>query len=148
YRLSGNRDCWNLTRSIARGNELGDIGERPGAAIEWNHATTCSDPNALLALLELHEKDHAPAFLDLARHIGSNMLAKRFHKGFFVTCADCVYAKFDALEPLALLRLAAVIQGKPDLVPRIWPGKSYFHCTYDGLGRTYDNAAIYTQRRR
>jgi hypothetical protein len=42
------------------------------------------------------------------------------------------------------LQLAAVEQGKADVVPEAWPGMSYFQCPYDGLGRTKDNLIIYS----
>jgi len=30
-------------------------------------------------------------------------------------------------------------------LPTVWPTGSYFHCPFDGKGRTYDNSAIYAQ---
>lgn len=146
YAVSGDAFFWQITQSIARGLDLGDIGATPETPGRLNLKTSCSDPNALLALLELNDHRASPGLLELARRIGTNILEQRFHRGLFVADRRQVFAKFDAIEPLALLRLVATLRDQRDRVPRIPPGKSYFHCEFDGLGRTYDNAAIYGQR--
>ncbi len=148
WRLSGDAGHWATARSIARGIGLGDIGASPEDKAELNLSTDCDQAGALLAVLEVYERQRRPGGLDLARRIAGNILARRFQKGFFVHCENCVISRFDAVEPLVLLRLAAVERGQAGLVPTVWPGKSYFHCTYDGMGRTYDHAAIYSQRRK
>jgi hypothetical protein len=57
-----------------------------------------------------------------------------------------IYVKFDAVEPLVLLHLDCAVKGRSGVVPVVWPSTSYFHCPYDGKGRTYDNSAIYSQK--
>ena len=63
----------------------------------------------------------------------------------FVRSKKHVFAKFDAVEPLVLLHLYAVENGIKDRVPIDWPTSSFFHCPYDGVGRTYDNSVIYSK---
>ncbi len=46
-------------------------------------------------------------YLDLAKHVADNAIAKQFHKGFFVRSQDHVIAGFDDPLPLALLHLRA-----------------------------------------
>ncbi len=60
---------------------------------------------------------------------------------------DRLFARLGAVEPLALLHLAAALDARPDAVPYAWPGEPYFHCPFDGLGRTYDGRAIYERKR-
>ena len=109
--------------------------------------TDNSDPLILLAVLELYAHRKQPSCLALAQRLGQNILADRFHKGFFTPSPDRLYAKFDDLTPLALLRLVAVIRGRPEAVPAYWGSRPRFHCTFDGLGRTYDTMAIYPRTR-
>ena len=94
---------------------------------------------------ELFHKTGKRSYLEAAQQIGDNILEQCFHKGFFVPSKKHVFAKFDALEPLVLLSLSAHSVGKADRVPTIWPSRSYFQCPFDGLGRTFDNDAIYAQ---
>jgi hypothetical protein len=82
----------------------------------------------------------------MAERIGDNILAHQFHKGFFVKSKEHLFCKFDTVAPLILLHLDAVIHEKPTTPPRVWPGRSFFHCPHDGVGRTYDNNVIYNRR--
>lgn len=147
WRLSRRPECWETARSIGRGLGLGDIGTTPQEPPTLDAETTCSDAVALLGLLELYAATDRPAFLELARRVGANVLKEHLRGGFFVAGPDSACAKFDRPEPLALLHLSAAIAGKPRLVPTFWPGKSFFHCDYDGMGRTYDNDALYGRAR-
>lgn len=49
------------------------------------------------------------------------------------------------MEPLALLRFAAIAQRRPDAVPVVWPADPYFQAPHDGLGRSRDTDVIYTR---
>ncbi len=84
-----------------------------------------------------------PAYLEMAKKIGDNILKDHFYKGFFIESKNHLFASFNRMEPLALLQLAAAILGKQELVPTVWPSRGFFHCPYDGVGRTYDNRVIY-----
>jgi len=144
YRATGDQFMWEMARSIAKHNGWGDIGEDANAQPDLNLNTSYSTYALLLGFLELHKRTGKTAFLHTARRIGDNILASRFYEGFFVPTKKHIYAKFDAVEPLVLLHLYAAVNAKPVSVPQVWPSTSYFHCPYDGKGRTYDNAAIYS----
>ena len=146
YRTTGDTFMWEMARSIARGNGLGDIGVTPGDEPHLPDHTDCSAYPALLGFLELHEKTGKSAYLNLAKKIGDNIVTNFFHKGFFVRSREHLYAKFDALEPLVLLHLCCTLKGKQATVPTVWPSSSFFHCPHDGEGRTYDNTFIYSQK--
>jgi len=146
YRVTGDEFMWEMARNIVRHNGWGDIGPDPGARPNLKLDTSHSGYPFLLGCLELHKKTDKDAFLKMARRIGDNILASRFHKGFFVPTKRHIYAKFDATEPLVLLHLDAALNNSKTLLPRVRPGRGFFHCPYDGKGRTYDNTAIYSQR--
>jgi pectate lyase len=147
WRLTGVPEHWQMARDVGRGNGLGDIGESPDAEPALNNSTTCSDPLALLGLLEIHRKTGSPAWLRAAQRVGDNILTQRFDKGFFLPSKDHLYARFDSVEALALLHLAAALRGESDAVPAYCAGRAYLHCPFDGIGRTYDTVAIYARRR-
>ena len=147
YRLTRDIELWQTARAMGRGCGLGDLGSRPGVKVRANLKTDNGDPVALLAILEICRIADDATYLALARAIGDNIVASRFHHGFFVPDADHVNARFDALEPLALLTLEARLRGTPDAVPAYSGGSGYIHGPHDGLGRTYDSVAIWSQRR-
>lgn len=143
YRLSSDPLMWRMTRSIGQALGLGDLGEEESIRRD----TASSDPLVLFALLELYEATRWKAYLDLAQRVGDNALASRVHKGLFVESQAHVYARLDDPTPLALLHLRATTLGLKQRPPAFWGGRGYFHCPYDGEGRTYDVRVIYTQRR-
>ena len=147
YRISGDAYMWQMARNIARALGLGDIGDGPKSAAKLDMNTDCSDPKDLLSCLELCRSTGGRAFLDLAVSIGDNILERRFHKGFFVRSDQHLYARFDDMEPLALLALAAMLRGEPGAVPDAWPTDSFFDCTYDGHGSKTDTSFIYSRTR-
>ena len=147
YRITGDQFMWEMARNIANHNGWGDIGADEKARPDLNLDTSYSTYALLLGFLELHKKTGKAAFLKMAGRIGENILASRFHKGFFVPTKKHIYAKFDAVEPLVLLHLDVALNNSKAVLPRVWPTRSYFHCPFDGKGRTYDNSAIYSQKR-
>ena len=142
YRLSRDVGHWQTARQMGLAHGLGDIGERPDGPRSLNLRTDCADPQALHAALELHRACGGP-FLDLAGAIAGNIVHNRVRGGLFVSRQTQRFSKFDSDEPLALLHYVAARRGTPALVPAAWPGESYFHGPMDGVGRTYDNQAIY-----
>jgi pectate lyase len=147
YKLSKDELMWTMVRKIGRGLGLGDLGPDPRTPAETSPASSVDDPLLIFSLLELWEATDSPAYLELAQKIADNALANRFHKGFFVQSGEHVYAKFDDPLPLALLHLRAALLGLPDKPPTYWMGRGYFHCPYDGVGRTYDHQVIYPRLR-
>jgi len=144
YRLTSDEFMWDMTRCIAQGNGLGDIGataeDRPKLQIPSNHF----DPYTLLAFLELYRKTAVTAFLRAAQEVGDNILTIRFHKGFFVPSDKHIYTKLDAIEALVLLHLDATIRRKGSLVPQVWPSRPLFDWPFRDKERVVDNALIYT----
>ncbi|WP_248925228.1 hypothetical protein [Paenibacillus hamazuiensis] len=161
YRLSRNERLWDIARAIARGNGLGDIGSAPtarggaesaglsqtGSGADLNSGTECADPHGIFAMLELHRITRNAAYLHLAERIGRNIVAQRYHHGFFMPSERHVYAKFDRLEPVALLHLAAELDGTGETQPIYCGGKSFFGAAFDGHGHEIDNDFIYGQTR-
>jgi len=147
HRLTGDRLLWETARGIARGHGLGDLGSAPGADVDVDRQTDCADPVALFGVLEVCRAADRPAYRDLARRIGDNIVEQRFHKGFFLPSAGHLNANFNALEPLAILALEAMLRGTPEAVPRYNGGRGYIHGPHDGLGRTTDATAIWSRQR-
>lgn len=136
---------YEMTGSIGHANNFGDLGTSAKDEARLQLRTDCSDPYALLGFLELYRKTQKKCFLDMATTIGNNILADRFHKGFFVPTKNALYTKFDYIEPLVLLHLDRAVNAKPSLVPDVWPSGSIFGCPYDGYGREEDHLVIYIQ---
>jgi len=147
FRITRDPELWTATRAMARGHELGDIGVNPGAGPSLDLETSCSDPIALFAVLQLALAVDRPEFLSLARAIGDNIVRDRFHDGFFLPSRDHVNASFNALEPLALLTLEAALHRDTDSIPRFTTGQPRIHGPYDGHGRTKDDVVIWSQKR-
>jgi len=145
-RVTGDAFMWEMARSIAGSNGLGDIGATAGDEPSLAERTNNSAYAALLGFLELYKKTGNDAYLDMAKKIGDNIIKNYFYKGFFVRSQKHLFSKFDSLEPLVLLHLYCTLEGKPATVPAVWPSSSFFHCPHDGKGRTYDNSVLYSQK--
>jgi pectate lyase len=156
FRLTCDPLHWEMARRIAQGHGLGDIGDlgtsRDGGGAEGERdlrlETRCAEPHALLALLELYRATMDGRLLAAAGAVAGNILAARFQDGFFLPRPDHLYARFDAIEALALLRFAAVAEGRPEDVPDAWPAEPYFQAPHDGIGRARDTEVIYGRTRR
>ena len=146
FRISGDAFLWEMARNIARSNDLGDIGTTDTKP-ELNLNTGSSDTSALFGFLELYKKTQNEAYLDIAKRIGDNIVKDRFHEGFFTRSERHPFAKFDRAEPLALLHLAAAMEGKSDSVPAYCGGAGFYAAAYDSQGHKYDNNFIYTRVR-
>ncbi len=167
YKLSQDPLMWQMAHSIGRGLGIGDIGTTPDPS--WGRrprrpsdqaneaigsapdtapapdlATTHADPNSIFGLIELHQATRRDEYLTLAGKIADNLLDQQFNHGFFVTSPDHLFCKFDTITPLALLYLEVTRQKPPIHLPLYAAGRSYFHCSYEGAGRTYDERTIYT----
>ncbi len=121
---------WQMVRSIAKGNGLGELGDSPNKPVQINQKTDCSDYRALYAALDLYRATGDAAYLGLGRIIGNNMINKFYHQGYFKPTSDQAYAKFDRIEPLALLALEAAIQGKLDQAPVFITSQGFIHGRY------------------
>lgn len=146
-RLTGDDLLWQTARSIARGNDLGDLGTRPGEGVQLNRQTAHAEATSLLGVLEVWRATGSGAYLELAEAIGDNLVSKHYRDGLFVMSDAHRYTRVDALEPLALLALEAALRGKPERVPEYTGGTANFTCPYDGVGRRQENDLIYAQTR-
>jgi cytohesin len=144
YRVTGDEFMWDMARSIAVGNEFGDIGATPSDGPQVKISTDCSDPYALLAFLELHRATGRNDFLKIAKEIGDNILEARFHKGFFVASNRHIYAKFDAIYPLVLLHLHLALMEETPTISKVWPNTPFFEMSYRKKDVVIDNQIIYT----
>lgn len=143
YRLSEDKELWQTARDMVRGFGLGDIGTAPGKNVKINLNADNSNPVILFAMLELCRISDDPAYRNLATRLGDNIVEQHFRNGLFVPSKKHINGSFNAMEPLALLALEAMLQGKPDAVPRWNSGQGYFHCPHDGYGRSTDWGVIW-----
>ena len=129
--------------------DLGEIGVEPGKGLAVNLQTTNSDPYVLFSLLDLYGQSKHPAYLELARRVGDNIVSARSHHGYFLPEPDLLYAKINAIEPYALLALEATIRGHPELVPTFLNGSGFFDTEYrfpDGSVRRIQDGYLFSQR--
>jgi pectate lyase len=138
-RMTDSDFMWGMSRSIAQGNNFGDIGAAFEAKPELNLQTRCADPYALLGFLELYKKKHHQEFLNMADKIGSNILVSRYHEHFFTPSDKHIYAKFDSIDSLALLTLHSVLVENAAGMPQSWPSLPYFNCPYRSKELGVDN---------
>ncbi|MCK4782622.1 MAG: ankyrin repeat domain-containing protein, partial [Desulfobacteraceae bacterium] len=142
-RITGDNFMWKMVRDIALANGFGDIGKTRAHTPELQTDTTCSHVYGLLGFLELYEKTKKPAYLEMARYIGDNILLDQFHKGFFVPSKRHIYTRFDCFEPLALLCLHAATKSKTGSVPQVWPSWPLFVPPYRYKEKGVDRRVIY-----
>jgi pectate lyase len=143
YRITGDNFIWDMVRQIGRGNGFGDIGETPRHSPELVAKTTCSHPHALLGFLELYQRTKNVSYLQIARDIGDNIASTRFHKGYFAESKGHVYARFDCLDPLALLRLSAMTENESITLPPVWPNVPVFAAPYRRKESATDHRVVY-----
>jgi pectate lyase len=151
YRLTGGESHWRMARTIAAAMDLGDLGEAGGKEA-LRQDTPNGDWQAIYALLELHRASGDEALLRLACRVGDNVLKMQSASGLFPRPGR-VYARTGDEAPLALLHLAATIDGRQSLLPRPIYDSRFFHCVYDGPlephqqkradARTYDHLVFY-----
>ncbi len=106
----------------------------------------------IYALLELYRATDDRTLLQLACHIADNILTMQTETGLFPRPGR-VWARTGDEIPLALLHLAAAINGKSSSLPPAVFDSRFFHCEYHGQldkhqqkradKRTYDNLVFY-----
>jgi len=144
YKVTGDKFMWQMARNIGHGNGFGDIGTESQKDTQLSFGTDCSNAHALLGFLALYEKTRKMPFLKMAQRISDNILAKRFHHGFFVPSEKHVYARLNAIESLVLLHLYATLTPDHPSPPTVWPGRARFEASYRSKGEASDSALIYT----
>lgn len=135
WRVSGDEAFWKPIRGIARAIGLGNL----------EGSTACDDPVVLFALLDLHVASGRDSYLDLARQVGDNLVAKRFFSvsggrsgGWFLSHPSRRYARIDAIEPYALLALEAALAGRSDVVAPFLNGSGFMDVPYRRVDGSHD----------
>ncbi|MFA9559025.1 hypothetical protein ACERII_17080 [Evansella sp. AB-rgal1] len=147
---TGDMELWNMSRSIAKGNDFGEIGYEPGRGVSLNLDTDCSDPVALFAILDLYKATKCNEYLNLGRVIGDNIVDRSFHKGYFLQDSTRINAKFDMLEPFALVSLQAAIEDKLEDIPSFINGGGFISGGYlfpDGTFETVSDWELFLLKR-
>ena len=151
YRLTGERGHWQMARAIAKGLDLGDLGEPDGPrALRLDGEV--GNWRVIYALLELHRATGDRELLQLACRVGQRVVKMQTESGLFPR-PKRTFARTGDEAPLALLHLAAAIQGKRSRLPPAVYDSRFFHCEYHGElkehqrkradKRTYDHLVFY-----
>lgn len=150
FMITGDAVLWKMARGIAADSDLGEIGATPGQGVNVNLKTKNADAFALFSMLDLYRQTKANAYLDLARAIGDNIVAQKFHHGYFTPYEDTIFANVNAIEPYALLALDATIKGTPENVPQFINGFGFFSAGYkfpNGKSRRINDDLLYRPRK-
>ncbi|MHC4315405.1 MAG: hypothetical protein ACYSW3_23425 [Planctomycetota bacterium] len=152
YRLSKDETHWKIVRQIAQSMGIGDIGLSTGKKQALNFDTALADWRMIYVLLELYRAEGERTMLRLASRIADNLLKLQKETGLF-PLPGRDYARTGDEIPLALLHLAAALEGKSDKMPQPVFDSRFFHCEYHGEleehqkkrsdKRTYDNLVFY-----
>jgi len=152
YRMTGDAAHWRTLGLIARRLGLGDLGQPDGTKRDLNSRTPLKDWKLIYGLLELHTATKDQALLRLASRIADNLLATQSKTGLFPRSGR-KYARTGDEVPLAILHLAAAIEGKSPSLPQPILDARFFHCMYYGRlekhqkkradARTYDSNVFY-----
>ncbi len=133
YRLTGDQQHAEMARKL--GAQLG----KEQKMADWR---------LIYALLEYHAATNDPEALRRACGVANQLLEWRAESGLFPRPGR-EYARTGDEAPLALLHLAAAIEGRRELLPSAMFDSRFFHCEFDGPleehqkkradKRTYDN---------
>lgn len=141
---------WQAIVSMARGLGIGELGDEPSASTILNLDTENADAITVLVLLELYQITGQESYKTMACKVGDNILERHYYKGYFLEEKDYIYNHLDRLEPLVLLTLEAVLQGKANCVPSFINGAAYIDGAYkfaDGTFRPTRSFELYRQKR-
>jgi len=137
YRLTGDEEHAEMARTLgARFGKDGDV----------------ADWRLIYALLDFYQATGDPGALRLACGVADHLLTWRAESGLFPRPGR-EYARTGDEVPLALLHLAAAIEGHREVLPRAMFDSRFFHCEFHGDlkehqkkradRRTYDNYVYY-----
>ena len=132
YRISKDEAYWNMFRQCATSMGIGDIGLPDGKEQALTLDTDLTNCHAIHALLELYRAQGDRSMLRLACRIADNLVESQAETGLFPRPGR-MYARTGSEVPLALLHLAAALEGRSDEMPQppICDNR-YFHCTFHG----------------
>jgi len=148
YRLTKDQEHWRMVKEIGDQLGLGDLSQPNEKCLD----TACADWRVIYALLELDETTDDERFIRLACRIAANVLETQTPTGLFPRSGR-KYARTGDEAPLAILHLAAAVEGKRELMPPPVFDRRFFHCEFDGKleeyqkkradARTYDHLVFY-----
>jgi pectate lyase len=152
YCLTRDEAHWKMARELAQALGLGDIGKPRAAKRQLQFDTSAEDWHYIYALLELARATNDRHFLNLASRVADNCLKRQTRTGLFPR-SERVYARTGDEVPLAILHLAAALDGRESLLPPAMLDNAFFHCQFDGAPgwekpgvndkRTYDTTVFY-----
>lgn len=152
YRISKDEYLWKTIRQLTRAMRIGDVGLPSGRGQTLKSETNSADWRVIYALLELHRATGNPSIIATARNVADNLLKRQAATGLFPR-AGREYARTGDEIPLALLHLAAALDGASDKMPPPTFDSRFFHCEYHGEldehqqkradKRTYDSYVFY-----
>jgi pectate lyase len=152
YRLTRDEALWHTARELAEKLGLGDLGRSDGGDRNLRFDTDCHDWQVIYSLLDLYEAVEDRALLRVACRIADNLLRWQTDAGLFPR-PERAYARTGDEIPLAVLHLAATIEGKRSSLPKAVFDRRFFHCEYHGDlkehqrkradKRTYDHLVFY-----
>ncbi len=152
YRLTEDKAHWQIARQLADQLGLGELGQPEGQQRSLDLKTDRNDWRLIYVLLELHEATDDRQFLQVACRVAENLLKTQTATGLFPR-PERKYARTGDEAPLAILHLAASLEGKRELMPPPAFDRRFLHCEYDGPlqehqqkradKRTYDNLVFY-----
>jgi pectate lyase len=150
FMVTQDNSLWDMARSIAKGNGLGDIGTEPGRNMKLNYLTKNDDAYSVFALVDIFNKTKNQEYLNVARVVADNLVKNKFNHGYFTTGPDYMFANLDAIEPYALLALDAAIKGTPGKVPPFLNGAGFVQGEYkfpDGNVKSIKDEYFYNLRK-
>lgn len=152
YRLTGDDEHWQIARRLAVQLGLGELGGANGEQRSLDLETDADDWRLIYALLDFHEATEDQRFLHGACRVAENILKTQTATGLFPRW-DRQYARTGDEAPLAILHLAAAVEGKRKLMPPPMFDRRFLHCEYHGPleehqrkradKRTYDHLVFY-----
>lgn len=131
WRLTREREHWAMLQHLFRSMTLGELGEPDGRGRALLANTSSTSSTLIYALLELHDSVRDGSMLRLAARIGDNLLALQSATGLFPR-RDREWARTGDDIPLALLHLAAALEGRRDRIPPAAIDNQFFHAVYYG----------------
>lgn len=151
FRLTRDDAHWRMAGAMAKALGLGDLGQ-PSSGRSLRQDTDNGNWRVIYALLELHRATGDDGLLQLACHVADNVVKMQSKHGLFPRSGR-VFARTGDEAPLALLHLAAALDGKQSLLPPPIYDSRFFHCEYHGPleehqkkradKRTYDHLVFY-----
>jgi pectate lyase len=153
YRLTQDDDHWHILQQLCHGFEFGNIGQPNGLGRVLEMQTDHQDWRTIYAFLELYTATKDRTLLQFACRIADNILQMQTKTGLFPRPGR-QYARTGDEIPLALMHLAATIDGKCSQIPQKITDYRFYHGVYygelephqqkrDGSGRTYDWMVFY-----